>query len=110
MTLSKANISLDNADYIFPDVRAGNVAIGNFSDIYFLDMADMTGNGRAELFIIPRYEKDGRKYFDTRIYEMNENGASVKDDLIRKLNEKYCNVEDYPVEEAKALLQTSISQ
>lgn len=26
--LSEANISLEKADYIFPDVRAGNTAIG----------------------------------------------------------------------------------
>lgn len=101
--LSEVDINLEEAKYVFPDVRAGNAPIGDFSDIYYEDAVDMTGDGRAELLIIARYDKEGRKYFDTRVYEINENGIGVNYDLIRELNEKYCDVEEYPVEEVKKL-------
>ncbi len=101
--LSEADINLEEADYIFPDVREGNAAIGKFSDIYFWDMADMTGDDRAELLAIAIYERDGNKYFDTRVYEIIENGIRANYDLIQELNEKYSSAEYYPVEEIVTL-------
>lgn len=35
---------------------------GKFFDIYFFDIADITGDGRKEVLIIARYERNGSKY------------------------------------------------
>lgn len=78
----KSDICLDEADYIFPDVRESNRAIGEFSDICFYDMTDLTGDGRPELLVIARYEKDGRRsriLYMSRIYRYEKSaGKSIK--------------------------------
>lgn len=96
-TLKKSGLYADEADYILPDVREDNAAIGKFFDIYFFDIADITGDGRKEVLIIARYERDGRKYFDTRVYEITENGFCVNEHLVQELNAKYHDAENYPL-------------
>lgn len=89
--LSGTDVCIEEADYFCPDTREGNAAIEEFADIYFINMVNITKNGRTELIVIAKYEKDGVENFDTRVYEINENGANVNFDLIQKWNEQYCN-------------------
>lgn len=102
-SLEELDCNLEEADYVFPDVRENNAAIGDFSEIYFIEMIDIIGNGKSEILVIARYEKDDRKYFDTRVYEINAAGCSADFDLIQELNQKYSAVEDYPVGEVISL-------
>ncbi len=94
--------NLEEADYVFPDVREKNASIGKFIEIYFIDtgrLLPLRGNDETVLLAIATYEKDGNQYFDMRVYEFNENeiGVSVNYDLTQKLNEKYYDVEDIPI-------------
>lgn len=94
---------LEKADYIFPDVREGNAAIGKFWQIYFSDVADITGDGMADFIIIAQYEVGEEVYYDTRIYEWREEGYLPNYERMDELNRKYYNVEEFPVEQIMEL-------
>lgn len=100
---SDDDIDLSKASYVFPDVREGNASIGKFKEIYFMDTADVLQDGTQDVIVIAIYEKDGNEYYDTRVYEAAENGYVVNAALMQELNEKYYNVEDYPVQDILAL-------
>lgn len=99
MLFDLAEYPPEEADYIFPDVREGNKAIGRFWQIYYSDMADITGDGMADFIIIARYEAEEGVYYDTRIYEWTEEGYLPNYEWMDELNRKYYNVEEYPVEQ-----------
>lgn len=102
-SLTEMNFDLSTADYVFPDVREGNVSIGKLNGIYFIDTIDMSGDPVDDVFVIATYETDGNEYYDTRVYEASENGYVVNAVLTQELNEKYYNVEEYPVEDVISL-------
>lgn len=95
----EVKLNLEKADYVFPDVRKNNVSIGQFCEIYLQEFIDITGSGTKELVVIASYEIDGKKCYDTRIYQVDQNGYSVNTELMQELNEKYCDVAEYPVDE-----------
>lgn len=101
--LDEMSFDLSKAFYVFPDVREGNAAIGKFKEIYFMDTADVLQDGTQDIIVIAVYEKDGNEYYDTRVYEERENGYVVNTALTQELNEKYFNVEDYPIQDIVAL-------
>ena len=99
---NEIDYKLEKADYVFPDVRENNVSIGNFISIYFIDtgrLLPLRGNDDTVFLAIATYEKDGNRYYDTRVYEFNENeiGVRVNYDLTLKFNEKYYDAEDVPI-------------
>ena len=96
---AKSNSADTDADYIFPDVRNDNVSPGRFVDIYFFDMVERTGTDKSDLIVIARYESEGKTYYDTRAYVWNENAWCVDEELMRELNEKYTDAEEYPIAE-----------
>lgn len=98
-SVTDEDFKIEEATYVFPDVREGNVAIGKFVEIYFVDIAPLISEEKTILLAVATYEKDGKEYYDTRVYDINENDISVNDGLTQELNEKYSDVEDYPVEE-----------
>ena len=93
----------EKADYIFPDVREGNAAIGKFWQIYFFDMVDITEDGKADFILIARYEVEEGVYYDTRVYEWTEEGYLPNDEWMDELNRKYYNTDQYPVEQIMEL-------
>ncbi|MDE7323566.1 MAG: hypothetical protein K2N73_12790 [Lachnospiraceae bacterium] len=101
--LSEVDFDFDEADYVFPDARDNNTAIGKFVEIYYSDMVDITKNGSGDLLIVARYEKEDKQYFDTRVYELKDNNAYINNNLCQELNEKYADAEDFPVEEVIAM-------
>lgn len=103
LSFEEMNYSLSEAAYVFPDVREGNIPIGRFKEIYFMDMGDIFRKGTGNVIIIATYEVDGTEYYDTRVYEAGESGYVVDTALTQELNEKYYNVKDYPVHEVVAL-------
>ena len=102
-SFEEMNYSLSEAAYVFPDVREGNIPIGRFKEIYFMDMGDIFRKDTSNVIVIATYEADGTEYYDTRVYEAGESGYVVDTALTQELNEKYYNVNDYPVHEIVAL-------
>lgn len=102
-SLSEMNFNLSTVAYVFPDVRKGNASIGEFKEIYCLETTDILQDGTEEVIVIAIYEKDRIEYYDTRVYEASENGYVVNIELTQELNEKYYNVENYPIQEVISL-------
>ncbi|MCH5258030.1 MAG: hypothetical protein J1D87_12125 [Lachnospiraceae bacterium] len=102
-SLSEMNFNLSTVAYVFPDVRNGNASIGEFKEIYCLETTDILQDGTEEVIVIAIYEKDRIEYYDTRVYEASENGYVVNIELTQELNEKYYNVENYPIQEVISL-------
>ena len=97
MPFEEKSVKLSEASFVFPDVRAGNVPMGRFKKIYFMDYTSSLKEGALDVIVIAVYEKDGTEYYDTRVYEEREKGFVVDAALTQELNEKYYNVENYPV-------------
>ena len=98
LSFEEKSFNLSEASFVFPDVREGNVPMGKFKEIYFMDYTDVLKDGSCDVIVIAVYEKDGNEYYDTRVYEEREKGFDVNVALSQELNEKYYNVENYPVE------------
>ncbi|MCH5269435.1 MAG: hypothetical protein J1E83_01675 [Lachnospiraceae bacterium] len=103
LPFEEMSFHLSEASFVFPDVREGNVPIGKFKEIYFMDYADVLKDGSNDVIVIAVYEKDGNEYYDTRVYEERESGFVINVVLTQKLNEKYYDVEEYPVWEIVTL-------
>ncbi len=95
---SEIEFDLGAVDYVFPDVREGNTSIGRFLDIYFWTV-EVRGADKKDYIIIARYDVEGKINYDTRVYTVSENGYCVDEELMRELNEKYSDVEEYPITE-----------
>ena len=102
-SLSEMTFDLSAAAYVFPDVREGNVPIGKLKELYYIDTIDISGDYVGDVFVIATYEANGNMYYDTRVYEASGNGYVMNATLTQELNEKYYNVEDYPVEDVISL-------
>lgn len=63
-----------------------------------MDYTDVLKDGSYDVIVIAVYEKDGNEYYDTRVYEEREKGFVANVALTQELNEKYYNVENYPIE------------
>ena len=86
--LAELEFSLEDADYIFPDVRESNVSIGRFLEVYYYDVTEVEGINDTDVIIMAKYEADGKECYDMRVYRKSENGYSADEALMRKLNEK----------------------
>ena len=103
LSLSERNLELTEATYIFPDAREGNIPIGKFQEFYYFGTGDISSDGVDDLLLIACYEVGDEVYYDTRVYVENEDGYVLDNTLTQKLNEKYYNVEEYPVGEVVEL-------
>lgn len=103
LPITERNLELSDDTYIFPDAREGNLPIGKFQEFYSFEMGDISGDGVADLLFIACYEVEDEVYYDTRVYVGNEAGYALDSILTQKLNEKYYNVEEYPVWEVLEL-------
>lgn len=82
------DFSLEDADYIFPDVRENNASIGRFLEVYHNDMIGVEGIYDTALIVVAKYEAGGTECYDMRVYWEGENGYSADEALMQKLNEK----------------------
>lgn len=97
-SFEEIDFDLEQADFIFPDVRENNMAIGKFIDIYLYEVFT-TESGKSARIVIATYEIDGKQYYDTRIYIPAEGGYGYVPDeaMTEELNALYADVEEYPV-------------
>ncbi len=97
-SFDEIDFNLDQADFIFPDARENNIAIGKFIDIYLYEPFT-TESGESAWIAVAIYEIDGKQYYDTRIYTSDEGGYGyvVNESMTEKLNALYSDVEEYPV-------------
>ena len=86
--LAELEFSLEDADYIFPDVRENNASIGKFLEVYYYDVTEVEGINDTDVIVMAKYEADGKESYDIRVYRKCENDYSADEALIRKLNEK----------------------
>lgn len=104
-TGKSGNISLSDASYTFPDAREGNAAIGRFEEIYYMDVIDVSEDCVGDIFVVAVYEESGEECYDTRVYIGGGSGYSLDSGLTKKINEEYCHVNDYPVQDILFTLQ-----
>lgn len=97
-SFEEIHFDLEQADFIFPDVRENNMAIGKFTEIYLYE-AFTAESGKSARIVIATYEIDGKQYYDTRIYIPDEGGYGyvVNESMTEELNALYADVEEYPV-------------
>lgn len=95
-SFEEMDFNLDQADFIFPDVRENNKAIGKFIDIYLYEPFT-TESGESAWIAVATYETGGRQYYDTRIYTPSEEGYVIDESMTEELNALYSDVEEYPV-------------
>ncbi len=84
---------------VLPDVREGNAAIGKLQEMYLLEVVDVSGDGTDDILAVATYDVNGKRRYDSRVYEADENGFTVNEELTNRLNQRYSDVEEYPVEE-----------
>lgn len=101
------SVNLSDASYVFPDAREGNAAIGTWKEIYYMDIVDISEDGAGDIFVAAIYEKDGEARYDTRVYAGEKNGYRLDSGLTQKLNEEYCHVKEYPVQDILSMLRES---
>ena len=97
-SFEEIDFDLEQADFIFPDARENNMAIGKFIDMY-LDENFTTESGKSARIVIATYEIEGKQYYDTRIYTPDEGGYGyvLDESMTEELNALYADVEEYPV-------------
>lgn len=95
-SFDEMDFDLGQADYVFPDAREGNIAIGKFTEMYLYEPFVME-SGESAWIIIASYERDGRKYYDTRIYKWSGDGFVIDKAMTEELNALYSDAEEYPV-------------
>lgn len=87
--------------YTFPDVREGNMGIGKFKDLYFVDQADMNEDGKLDVFSVARYETPDGLCYDTRVYLCNGKEYEPDYEYMAELNGTYRltteGAIDYPI-------------
>lgn len=77
-------MNLEQADFIFHDVRENNMSIGESIGIYY-NYSYTTESGNDGFIVIATYEMDGRQYFYTRIYTPDEEGYVLNESETNKL-------------------------
>lgn len=87
-SFEELEFSLEDADYIFPDVRENNASIGRFLEVYHNDMIGIEGIYDTALIVVAKYEAGETECYDMRVYREGENGYSADEALMQKLNEK----------------------
>lgn len=97
-SFEEIDFDLEQADFIFPDARENNMAIGKFIDMYLYEIFT-TESGKSARIVIATYEIDGKQYYDTRIYTPDEVGYGyvLDESMTEELNALYADVEEYPV-------------
>ena len=95
-SFEEMDFNLEQADYVFPDARENNMAIGKFIDMCMYEPFVME-SGESAWIVFATYETGGRQYYDTRIYKWSEEGYVIDETMTEELNALYSDVEEYPI-------------
>ena len=87
-------LNLEDADYVFPDAREGNIPIGTFQTFDFFRVEDLDGDGAGDILLVGDYGVGEGLRYDIRVYTESGEGYVLNAELTQKLNDKYHNYED----------------
>ena len=79
----------EDADYIFPDAREGNIPIGTFQGFVVFEMGDIGRDGTSDILLIGLYGVEEDYCVDSRVYTESGEGYVLNTALTQELNEKY---------------------
>ena len=82
-------LKLEDADYIFPDAREGNIPIGTFQGFVVFEQGDIGRDGTSDLLLIGLYGVGEDYCVDSRVYTESGEGYVLNTALTQELNEKY---------------------
>ena len=91
----------ENADYVFPDAREGNIPIGTFQTFEVFELGDIGKDGIGDILLVGIYGVDMELCLDARVYTESIEGYVLNAALTQELNEKYYyyNAEEFPFRE-----------
>ena len=79
----------EDADYIFPDAREGNIPIGTFQGFVVFELGDIWRDGTSDILLIGLYGVGEDFCVDSRVYTESGEGYVLNTALTQELNEKY---------------------
>ena len=79
----------EDADYIFPDAREGNIPIGTFQGFVVFELGDIGRDGTSDILLIGLYGVGEDFCVDSRVYTESGEGYVLNTALTQELNEKY---------------------
>lgn len=80
---------IENADFVFPDVRAGNIPIGTFQTFEVFQIGDIGADGTQDILLVGIYGQGEELFYDARVYKESQEGYIIDDELTQSWNEKY---------------------
>ena len=87
-------VKLEDADYVFPDAREGNMPIGTFQTFEVFRLGDIGKDGIEDILLVGIYGVDGELCLDARVYTESGEGYVLNTALTQELNEKF-HYKDY---------------
>lgn len=94
-------LKMENADYVFPDAREGNIPIGTFQTFEVFQIGDIRGNGVVDILLVGIYGVGEELHYDARVYTESGEGYVLDAAFSQELNDKYYNEETFSWEVAK---------
>ena len=82
---------IEDADYVFPDAREGNIPIGTFQTFDEFQIEDIGEDGTWDILLVGIYGIEEELCQDIRVYTENGEGFTLNMQLTQELNEKYAN-------------------
>jgi hypothetical protein len=80
-------LKIENADYVFPDAREGNIPIGTFQTFEVFQIGDVGGEGDADILLVGIYGVGEELQYDARVYTDRGEGYVLDAALTQEINE-----------------------
>ena len=84
-------LKIEDADYVFPDAREGNIPIGTFQTFDEFQIEDIGEDGTWDILLIGIYGIEEELCRDIRVYTENGEGYTLNMELTKELSEKYAS-------------------
>ena len=84
-------LKIEDADYVFPDAREGNMPIGTFQTFDEFQIEDIGEDGTWDILLVGIYGIEEELSRDIRVYTENGEGYTLNMELTKELSEKYAN-------------------
>jgi hypothetical protein len=81
-------LKIENADYVFPDAREGNIPIGTFQTFEVFQIGDVGGEDDADILLVGIYGVGEELQYDARVYTESREGYVLDAALTQEINEK----------------------
>ncbi len=88
---NEEELKAENADYIFPNAREGNIPIGTFQTFEVFQIGDIVGDGTQYILLVGIYGAGEELLYDARVYRERGEGYILDTALTQEWNEKYDN-------------------